>query len=230
MSDAQGIGGEAATAQGEPAPQPQPTRERTIRRSVRGPYRPRAQAQRTAEDARVAASASLGATANAIPARDDYGYYDDGPVHRQPMSEQATTLMEIPRHLIKPGWDVQWIPFAIYNEPVDGHQITLARNAGWRPAKARDFREIVDPTLPDDAPVERYGQRLFLRPLQMTLDAKAEQYRAAMEAQKAHSQASAEGRTVRNDDGPGVSGMGSVIRAVPGGLTIEGETGTYAQR
>lgn len=226
---------EAANDAAEPLPDA--PRTRTINRKTRGPYRPRVAPERTAEvrDAAAAQLASSGAIGQAGPAqqaRDDYGYYDNGPVHRKSGADLALNLLSVTEadKIRRNGWDVQWMPVSIYNQPVDSHQIRMAMDAGWRPAKARNFRADVTPDVPDDGLVERYGQRLFIRPLQMSLEAKAEQVRTAMEAQKAHSLASEQGRLVRDADGPGLSGMGSVVRAVPGGLSIEGETGSYAQR
>lgn len=211
--------------------------QRVINRGPTGPYRPRQMplresTERTAGDvAGITAAAAYGEAGPNTDARDPYGYNEAGMGRRAPPSSHATTLMDVPRHLIKPGWDVQWFPVSIFNQPVDAYQITMARDAGWMPAKAQHFREIVEPGTPDDAPVDRFGQRLFLRPLQMTMEAKQHQYDVAMQAQRANSQAAEQGRVLRGEDGGGVSQMDSrIVRPERGSLSVEAEYGSYAQR
>lgn len=198
--------------------------------------RRRTMADTAPRDAEVRTEADAGAVnPSARPAeaaqapRDDYGYFEGmGSGRRRTLSEQEVGEFDIPSHLIKPGWDAQWIPIRVFNEPVDPSNLVKARDARWFPARARDFPDLVTDDAPPDGPVERLGQRLFIRPAHLSHEAKIEQYNKANEALSAKQKASLSGQTLRGDDGPGIGQMDPrYVKSVPLGLTIEGEVGSY---
>lgn len=153
----------------------------------------------------------------------------DEPLRRVTRDEREVNRFDIPRHLLKPGWDVQWVAVLVVNQPVDGATLREAYDGGWRPERAKDWPTHVAPGTPPDAAVEQYGFRLYGRPSRFTMEAKQEDYDRATRQLSDRAHGAQEGRLQRRDE-EGLADMGKVVRAIPLGVTIEGEVGSTARR
>lgn len=160
----------------------------------------------------------------------------DGPGERASRLDRDTNQFELPRvvreRLRNAGWDASYkvvkVLLADVNE-VDGTELRAAYGGGWRPAKAKDFPEIVMPGTPPNATIENNGQRLFIRPLHLTHKAQAEDEKFAHAQMRSRMEASQEGRLVKGDE-EGLSDMGRIVRPVHIQLDVEGESGVHAGR
>lgn len=199
---------------------------------------PRVVEQRTAED--VVSAASFMAPAPppishfAMPRESsEFRPEYDGPGERLSREDRDTNQFELPpgtrQKMVNAGWDWSFKVIAIYGQPVDGTELLMVHNAGWRPARAKDFPELVSPGTEPSATIDRHGQRMFIRPAHMTHAAQEEDYRFAQAQMKGRMQASTEGRSLRSGE-EGLADMGNVVQAVPIALKVEGETGTHGTR
>lgn len=157
----------------------------------------------------------------------------DGPTRRPTRDDRDVNKFEPPAAVLQKlrvsGWSVEWKVITVYNQPVDGTDLLEAQNAGWRPAKAKNFPELVAAGTDPEGPVERFGQRLYIRPAEMTRQAQLDDYNRAQEVMKSRMGATQEGRSVRSDE-EGLSDMGRVVRPVAIQLNVEGESGTHGVR
>jgi hypothetical protein len=195
---------------------------RLVRRTVRKRRAvTRTRATRTADDA---AKAGVGAAAQdlgqAAPAREEAG---DEQVRRVSRNDREVNRFDVPKHRIKPGWDVKWDTITVMGQPVDGAYLREIYDGGWRPEKARDWPEMVAPGTPPDAAVEQFGQRLYGRPKALTIQAKDEDYQAATKQLRDRAQGAQHGQVKGGD---GLSDMGRLVETVPLGVSIEGEVGS----
>lgn len=173
--------------------------------------------RRTAKDARVTVEPAQ----RAEPARE--ASLPDEPVTRRRRSDRAVGSFDLPQHLKKPGWDYQWIAIRVLNEPVDSSVIMDFREGGWRPERCGNWPTLVEPGTPPDAPLERRGQRLYARPLSLTLEAQTEDLQYAQSQQRDRMMAAASGKSaIRGEEGM-PNGRG--IRTVPVSIEIEGVAG-----
>lgn len=156
----------------------------------------------------------------AAPVRED----ESEPVTRRSREDRDVNRFSIPRRYIKPGWDLEWKTIRVMNDPVSTSDLLDIHEAGWRAEKARDWPKFVPEGTPPDAPIEIDGQRLFGRPKQFTLDAKAEDERIAQRQMRDRMQASQEGRLVGGRGEEGLADMAG-IRSVPLGVSVDGEVG-----
>jgi hypothetical protein len=215
-----------------PIPQPHPLKP-TVDRS-RGPFAQRGAAPkksvsrkaptrstppRGAADAR--ADDIFGAGAPARMEREQGFNPDyDGPKERVSRVDRDTNQFELPaalqRKLVTAGWSWAFKVITVYNQPVDGTELLVAENAGWRAAKAKDFPELVPKGTSGDSPVERFGQRLYIRPASMTRQAQNEDYQFANAQMQNRMRANVEGARLGSENGndPALSEMGRVVRPV----------------
>jgi hypothetical protein len=161
----------------------------------------------------------------------------DGPTARPSRDERDVNKFEPPAKTLKKlklsGWDVAWKVTTIFNQPVDGVELLEATNAGWRPAKAKDFPELVPTGTDPNGTVDRFGQRLYIRPAAMTRQAIADDYNRANEVMKSRMAANQEGARIGSSgdtDDPALSDMGRIVRPVAISLEVEGEMGTHGAR
>jgi hypothetical protein len=145
------------------------------------------------------------------------------PVVRVSRADRSTNRFDIPQAWRKPGWDYQWWTVSVLGLQVDGSSILEAHDGGWRPVLGNTMPKLMTPGADPNAPIERYGQRLFTRPMRLTQEARQEEYGAAQEQQRDRMRAAAEGHTEGGDGVAGVRG----VRAVPLEIQIEGEAGVY---
>lgn len=145
------------------------------------------------------------------------------PVRRRRRSERQLGAFDVPEHLKKRGWDYQYLPVRVLGEPVDGSLHRDFREGGWRPCKAKDWPDLVDPGTPGDAPVETGGQRLYERPMSLTLEARKEDLEYAYAQQHDKMRQAASGVSARRGEQGIPDGRG--VRAVPVEVQIEGVMG-----
>lgn len=143
---------------------------------------------------------------------------------RRRRDERTVGSFDIPEHRKKAGWSYQWMTIRVFNQPVDPADIRdFTHNGGWRPVPSRDMPEMADPGDPPDAPIEARGQRLYIRPLSLTLQAQREDMEYAQEQQRDRTLAAANGRSATR----GSEGLGDHrgVKRVPLSIEIESLAG-----
>lgn len=180
--------------------------------------------QRTASDSRVGVSAHPEpAERRDAPIREAMRPGAEVKLTRRKRHERTTGMLDVPKHLKKPGWDYQWITLRVLNQEVDASRLRDFREGGWRPVLARDMPDLADDNAPPDSPIESEGLRLMLRPMSLTMEARQEDMVYAQEQQRDKTMAAASGRSaVRGEEGiPDSKG----VRRVPMDIVIEGLAG-----
>lgn len=130
---------------------------------------------------------------------------------------------DLPQHRRKANWDYEWKVIRVIREPVDPSDMLEIRNAGWRAEKANDWPEMVEPGTSPDAAIESHGQRLYGRPMQLTMEARQEDLTEAYRQQRDKTLAASSGRSaVRGEEG---IPNGRAVRSVPVEIKIEGLAG-----
>lgn len=144
---------------------------------------------------------------------------DEAPVERLTRRSRRgdTNAWDIPMHLRKPGWDYQWWTMTVHGQQVDGGDVAEIYEGGWRPAKAKDFKEILSPHW-DKPTVERQGQMLYTRPMHLTMEARQEFYEKAEEQKRDKLQAAM------------ASAGGKIGRPIVEQFQLEGEVGVHRPR
>lgn len=144
-------------------------------------------------------------------------------VSRVRRDQRDSGWADLPQHRRKANWDYEWKVIRVYREPVDPSDMLEVRNAGWRAEKAIDWPEMVEPGTSPDAPIESHGQRLYGRPMQLTLEARQEDLTEAYRQQRDKTLAASSGRSaVRGEEG---IPNGRAVRSVPVEIKIEGLAG-----
>lgn len=117
---------------------------------------------------------------------DNYG--DGRELSRE--SRIAGTEFDIPMRGRRDGWDYQWWPTHIIGQEVDPSAQTEIARGGWIPVPSSHFPTLCPPGWQRPT-IDRQGQRMFMRPMRLTQEAKAEQEKMAYE-QKASRLAAAQ--------------------------------------
>lgn len=221
------------------APRPDRTPGRFASGKKRGPAKgykrktaPRtAPPQRTADDARAPSPPMSAIPASRMPRDTDAWQPEyEGPSERISRIDRDTNQFElstaVQKKLKRARWSWAFKVITVYNQPVDGTELLAAANAGWRPAKAKDFPEEVPPGTDPNSTVERFGQRLYIRPEHMTRAAVTEDYNFAQAQMQSRITATQEGKSIHSDE-ESLADMGKVVRPVHIGLSVEGEVGTH---
>jgi hypothetical protein len=89
----------------------------------------------------------------------------------------------IPPHLIPDGFSVEWKRIEVLGKP-DNKNISKVEAAGWRPAPADVFREILPSGYSLPHVEDGDGRRLYIRPAKFTQEALDEGYRTATQKVK----------------------------------------------
>lgn len=199
---------------------PAPQKVYRKRRAVKRTHTPR----KAADAARMGVGAQAQDPAQAHEAREDAGPETEE-LRRVSRQEREVDRFSVPKHRIKPGWDVEWKTTHVVNQAVDSATLREIHDGGWRPEKAKDWPELVLPGTAPDAAVDQFGQRLYGRPKSFTLAAKQEDYDIATRQMRDRAQGAQEGR-LSGGGGDGLAQMGKVVRPVPLGISIEGEVGS----
>jgi len=183
---------------------------------------PRQSEDRQAHDtARAGVGQDPGPIGKAEPAREAVTFEE--PIRRVSRGDRQDKSFDIPSHRKRQGWDYEFKTIRVLGQPVDAADLLDVRQGGWRPEIAKDWPELVDVGVSPDSPVERYGQRLYGRPMNLTIEARREDLQYAQEQQRDRTLAAASGRSaVRGEEGiPTHRGT----RAVPVEMQIEGLMG-----
>lgn len=146
-------------------------------------------------------------------------------ITRKSRSERSEELFSIPEHRKKPGWDYQFWPLTVLNQPVDRSRMQEIHAGGWRPVPAEHFPELQIPGV-DDEYIETMGQRLYMRPAHLTDEARREEFDAAERQKRDRIQSAMDGRPSGHEGLRDVRG----IEVRPQGVTIEGEVGVQSGR
>lgn len=184
----------------------------------------RTAAPRTASDSRVGVSAHPEpAERRDAPVRETMRPGAEVKLTRRKRHERTTGVLDVPKHLKRPGWDYQYITIRVLNEPVDASRLRDFREGGWRPVLTRDMPELADDGAPSESPIESEGQRLMTRPMSLTREAQAEDIAAAQEQHRDNAQKAASGRSaLRSEEG---IPNNRAVHSVPLDIVIEGEAG-----
>lgn len=105
-------------------------------------------------------------------------------------SVQAGADFDIPLRGRVEGWDYQYWPVKIVGQEVDPSVLVEYRRGGWIPVPASHFPQLRAPGS-QSTTIDRHGQRMYMRPMRLTEEAKAEAHKLAYE-QKAHRLAAAQ--------------------------------------
>ena len=183
-------------------------------------------APRQAAPRKAAAAAQHGIGAHPGPAQPAAMARDDGPpevLSRVRRDQRDAGWADLPPQYKKPGWDYEYKTISVLNQPVDQADFLEIRNAGWRPETARNWPTLVEPGTSPDAPIERRGQRLYGRPMSLTMEARQEDVQAARQQMYDKTMAASTGQSAnRNEAGiPNQRG----VRPVPIEIQIIGEAG-----
>lgn len=91
----------------------------------------------------------------------------------------SSDIFHIPEELKDPNYDLQWNTVTVYEQPQTA-QVLAMRENGWRPVTAGRFKGVFMPAdYPDDGEILRDGMRLEERPMELTMQAKADEYQKA---------------------------------------------------
>lgn len=123
---------------------------------------------------------------------------------------------EIPEKLKKPGWDYEWKTVKVMGELVDDSDLADIHEQGWRPVPAEQMKELLAPGSTAKT-IDRRGQRLFMRPMHLTEEARRED-REIAETQKYDKLRAASAIPISR---PGL------MNAQVDTMQIEGEVGTH---
>ena len=190
-----------------------------------------APAPRTADDARIASPMSPIPSSRMPRETEAWAPEYDGPVERVSRLDRDTNQFElskpVQKRLARARFSWGWKVTTVYNQPVDGTELLAASNAGWRPAKAKDFPEEVPPGTDPNSTIERFGQRLYIRPEHLTRQAQNEDYQFAQAQMQSRMNATQEGRSVNSSE-ESLSDLGKLVRPVAISLEVQGESGTHA--
>lgn len=100
------------------------------------------------------------------------------------------TMFDVPMRGRREGWDYQYWPTHVIGQEVDPSYSVEIAQGSWFPVPASHFPQLC-PIGWDRKTIDRGGQRLYMRPLRLTEEAKAEQTQRAFE-QKANRLAAAQ--------------------------------------
>jgi hypothetical protein len=98
---------------------------------------------------------------------------------RQPRGLSDATF-DIPMQGRLPGWDYEYKTVRVNAEEVDPSSLVEIEQGGWRPVPRTHFPSLTPPgwRLPY---IERWGQRMYMRPMRLSIEAKEEQLKHAFQ-------------------------------------------------
>ena len=91
---------------------------------------------------------------------------------------------DVPLQGRREGWDYQWWATHIVGQEVDPSYAVEVQRGSWFPVPASHFPQLCPPGWSRPT-IDRQGLRLFMRPMRLTLEAKAESRRFADEQKQA---------------------------------------------
>lgn len=94
------------------------------------------------------------------------------------MNEEGLGRFDVPKDIIPDGFSVEWKNTHIRGQPVDPSYQLKLQESGWMPAPVEIFKSLV-PEGYDGATIERDGQILMIRPIELTVRAREIESRKA---------------------------------------------------
>lgn len=135
---------------------------------------------------------------------------------------QTSDEFELPSHMMEKDWDYQWVAVSVAGDSdICLNMLQDFEANGWRAVPASRFPgRFMKTGTAGDAAIVRKGQMLMERPMQLSIEAKAEEHNKAMAQMRDRDQALM-GHTanVRNSLGPGFE-MSSKYRGTGGDLRM----------
>ena len=177
---------------------------------------------RTRDDVRDAPSPTT--AERSMPSREDMSRMPEEQLTRRTRDERDIGSLNIPARLRKPGWDYEYKSIRCMGQPVDGSDVRVWYEAGWRPVLGRDMPEQAAPGADLNLPIEEKGCHLYTRPTSLTMQAKQEDEDVARRQLRDKAMQAATGR----GDAGLPRGMG--VRGVPVQFEIENVGGTGTGR
>lgn len=193
----------------------------TLREDSFGPIEDQAP-RRTADDARDQGMGSrLGDSQRSDGPRDNMGSRDAEEVlTRQSRFDVQGREFDIPEEYKKPGWDYEWKAVSVLGQGVSGGDFAHWHRQGWRAENPLDWPTLVPPGYKGET-VDDRGQRLFGRPMTLSMEAKQEDHQAATQQQYDRMKAASEGAAGRE----AIDGIRGIIpRRL--GVEVYAETGS----
>lgn len=86
----------------------------------------------------------------------------------------------VPPELIPEGMSVEWKNISVYGQEVESDYTVRIHDQGWEPANPAQFKAMLPEGWSKNT-IDRRGQRLYIRPQELTDEAKAEEKAAANE-------------------------------------------------
>lgn len=197
--------------------------------------RERARQKRKAERERLAAEgptrgrpAALNVSERSMPAeipaemspeeRAIQDIIDGGGTELSRQSVQPGADFDIPLRGRTEGWDYQYWPIKVMGQEVDPSVLVEYRRGGWLPVPASHFPQLAAPGS-QSRTIDRHGQRMYMRPHRLTVEAQAEATKLAFEQKDNRLAAAAAGdsgrefaRRVFNQNDDRLSGISTDIK------------------
>lgn len=162
-------------------------------------------------------SGPLGADAEDNGARNE----DSHTITRRSRQQRSVDTFAIPDEWKKRGWDYQFWVSTVLGQPVEA--TTEIYEGGWRPVLWKDVPKPWTPNAKGTDQIMRGGQALYTRPMELTQEAKREEYNAAEQQKRDRVQSALEGKVSGQE---GISDIkGVVVRNQS--VTVEGEVGVH---
>jgi hypothetical protein len=127
------------------------------------------------------------------------------PVRRTSRSGLGFSGLDIPRKYQRPGWDYAFFPVKVTGAPVEDIAFHLSpvalADGGWRQVKTREMPDKMPVGTDLDAPVIIGGQAVYTRPIQLSSEAKQENYDLAQSQLRDRTRATMGGRSIGGEEG-----------------------------
>jgi hypothetical protein len=176
---------------------------------------------RVADDARNAGVAQPSDNERAAPMREENPV---GEVRRVSRNDRQIGAFHVPKHLQKRGWDYQYLVITVYTQPVDRADLnSYEQDGGWRPVPASDMPGLAS----NSGFIETRGQRLYMRPMHLTQQAKQEDWEAAEQQKRDRVQGAIDGRVQGHEGISDIRGIRLAREAT--NVIVEGEVGVHGR-
>lgn len=103
---------------------------------------------------------------------------------------------EVPLQGRREGWDYQWWATHIVGQEVDPSSLVEINRGSWFPVPASHFPQLCPPGWSRNT-IDRQGQRLYMRPMRLTIEAREEYKRFADQQKQARLAAAQSGDSGR---------------------------------
>lgn len=138
---------------------------------------------------------------------------------RRSRLSNAVGDFDVPEEYKKDGWDYEWKTTRVNGQDVDGADMAFIHENGWRAVPAHHMPKMCAPGYKGKT-IERRGQILCMRPMHLTLEARAEEYAFAEKEKHDKLMAASAVPTAR----PGL------VNPFKTEISFEGEVGTHREK